>query len=267
MPTSTVTEVVFFRVRPEVKPEVPESNQDSYNLLGLLRDTKQQHGHMGSAWGRTVEDEDVIVWVIGIPPPVHPPVPPKPYSTLLYANETPLPAWADARGTAPSVLLQPYLAPTTEVRTLFTTLTPAMDIGALCGNPVTELCPLTFPTSLTPDQHKEVNEALIKLRGEMLENIQVPDGEEAAKTVRPRNWSMGHVDRPGIRSHPTSPSGEAFVVFLFIGWESVEAHLRARETEQFQENIKPLKEKMLPTGAGLLPGSGCGMSHAIFREP
>jgi hypothetical protein len=112
-----------------------------------------------------------------------------------------------------------------------------------------------------------VNEALIKLRGEMLENIQVPDGEEEAKTARPRNWSMGHVDRPGTRSHPTSPSGEAFVVFLFIGWESVEAHLRARETEQFQENVKPLREKMLPTGAGLLPGSGWGMSHAIFREP
>ncbi|RMJ25153.1 hypothetical protein PHISP_03980 [Aspergillus sp. HF37] len=239
MPTSTVTEVVFFRVRPEIKPEAPETNQDSYNLLWLLRDTKQQHGHMGSAWGRTVEDEDVIVWVL---------------------------AWADARGTSRSVLLQPYLAPTTEVLTLFTTLTPAVDIGTLCGNPVTELCPLTFPTSLTPDKHNEVNEALIKLRSEMLENIQVSDGEEAKK-VRPRNWSMGHVDRPGTRSHPTSPSGEAFVVFLFIGWESVDAHLRARETEQFLENMKPLREMMLPTGAGLLPGSGWGMSHAIFREP
>lgn len=142
---------------------------------------------------------------------------------------------------------------------MYTTLTPPLDIGTLCASPVNELCPLTFATSLTPDEYNAVGAALAKTRIELLENTPNPSD-------RPHHISMGHVDRPGIRSHPTSPSGEAFVIFIIVGWESVEAHKRARETAQFKENFPPVGEKMLPTGPGLLPGSGWGMSHAKFHE-
>lgn len=62
----SVYEFVFFIVRPEIKPEDPEFNQESDSLLNLLRDTKQQHGYQASAWGRTVEDENALVWVVGL---------------------------------------------------------------------------------------------------------------------------------------------------------------------------------------------------------
>lgn len=77
---------------------------------------------------------------------------------------------------------------------------------------------------------------------------------------------MGHVDRPGVRAHPTSPSGEAFVVFMVIGWKSVEAHVKVRETSQYRGNLSPISDNLLPTGSGLLPGESLGMTHVKFVE-
>lgn len=62
----TVTEFVRFRVKPSVKPEEGEQSREGEQLLDLFRETILQSGHLGSAWGRTVEDENVLVWVIGM---------------------------------------------------------------------------------------------------------------------------------------------------------------------------------------------------------
>lgn len=167
-------------------------------------------------------------------------------------------AWSDARGASRAALLIPFLQPRTEVLTMYTTLMPSLEMGELCANPVTELCPMTFPTSLTPDDHNKLNQALVNMRMDGLHDI--------PEEVRPRNWWMGHVDRPGKREHPTSPSGEAFVVFMLVGWESVEAHKMARETEPYKRRRDDIRGRMLPTGTGLLPGSEIGMTHAKFVE-
>lgn len=59
-----ITEFVSFRVKPSVRPEDPD-NDEGQSLLQLFRSTKAQSGHLSSAWGRTVEDENTLVWVLG----------------------------------------------------------------------------------------------------------------------------------------------------------------------------------------------------------
>ncbi|RJE20588.1 hypothetical protein PHISCL_07074 [Aspergillus sclerotialis] len=228
---ANVTEFIFFKIRPDIKPEDPKSSEAGESLLTLFNDTKQQHGYLDSAWGRTFEDDDFVVWAVD---------------------------WTDTRGASRAKLLTPFLQPETEVLTMYTTLTPSMSIKELCKNPVTQLCPLTFPTSLTPDEHSRLNTSLANIRTQELTS--------PVDDARPLNWFMGHVDRPGIRTHPTSPSGEAFVVLMVIGWESVEAHVKVRDTEQFRGNLEGITDNLLPTGSGLLPGESLGMTHVKFQE-
>ncbi|KAI2945337.1 hypothetical protein CBS147321_3909 [Aspergillus niger] len=86
-----VTEFIFFHLNPAVKPEDPTNNEAGASLLQLFKDTKHQNGYLGSSWGRSTEDENVIVWVID---------------------------WKDAQ-TAPTLIpsLTPYLAPSTPLTT------------------------------------------------------------------------------------------------------------------------------------------------------
>lgn len=62
--SQTVSQVTFFRVKPSVRPEDPDS-EEGEALLGIFRTTQHQSGHEYSAWGRTAEDKDTIVWVVG----------------------------------------------------------------------------------------------------------------------------------------------------------------------------------------------------------
>lgn len=62
----TFTEIITFHLKPSIKPEEGEQNHEGEQLLNLFRETMLQSGHLGSAWGRTLEDENVIVWIIGI---------------------------------------------------------------------------------------------------------------------------------------------------------------------------------------------------------
>lgn len=63
---STVAQFIYFRLKPSVKPEEDGQNSEGEQLLDLFRETVLQSGHLGSAWGRSLEDENNIVWVIGI---------------------------------------------------------------------------------------------------------------------------------------------------------------------------------------------------------
>ena len=71
---------------------------------------------------------------------------------------------------------------------------------------------------------------------------------------------MGWMDRPGTLDHSGSPSGKAMVHLLAVGWANVEAHKAARETKEFSESIKPIRERMLP------PVQGFWMKHVPFRK-
>lgn len=65
----TVTEFIYLKLKPSVKPEDPDNDEGS-EFLDTLKATKNQSGHQGSAWGRSIEDEDCVVWAIGSTPPL-----------------------------------------------------------------------------------------------------------------------------------------------------------------------------------------------------
>lgn len=59
-----VTEFIYFQLKSSVKPEDPAS-EEGQALLNLFTNTKQQSGYQNSGWGRTKEDENIVVWAIG----------------------------------------------------------------------------------------------------------------------------------------------------------------------------------------------------------
>ena len=99
---------------------------------------------------------------------------------------------------------------------------------------------------------KQIDAELISLRTAMVEQL--------PQSVGPRSWSMGHVDRPSKLMHENSPSGQAFTHLLAVGWNSIEAHHKADETENYAYRIAPLREKMLP------PIPGLETKHVSFRK-
>ncbi|PTU24448.1 hypothetical protein P175DRAFT_0470519 [Aspergillus ochraceoroseus IBT 24754] len=223
---STVTEFIYFHLKDTVKPEDP-SNNEGLALLRIFKATTAQSGYKGSAWGRTKEDENLVVWAID---------------------------WVDAHTGTQTSQLSPFLEPNTQIGTIFTTLQPPprSRSSTLIANPVTELCPLAFPTSLSPQERTGVCDGLIRFRSALV--------ERAAAEYRPKSFSMGQVERPGTFAQEKSPSGEAFVHLLVIGWESVEAHVAAKGTKEFTEAIQPIREKMVS------PLQGLGMKHVTFQK-
>ncbi|KAJ5189313.1 hypothetical protein N7491_005641 [Penicillium cf. griseofulvum] len=225
--SQNVSQVVFFRVKSSVKPE-DSSSAEGEALLRIFRTTKQQSGHENSAWGRTSEDEDTIVWVVD---------------------------WTDARSSINIQLLDPFLAPDNPQppSSLRVTFSPSLSsTGTLTRNPVTELCTLSFPTDLEVPAVKKINAELISFRTALVEQL--------PQSAGPRSWSMGHVDRPSKLPHEKSPTGQAFAHLLVVGWDSIDAHLKAKETDKFVQSIAPLREQMLP------PIPGLEIKHVSFQK-
>ncbi|KAJ5347325.1 hypothetical protein MYU51_004227 [Penicillium brevicompactum] len=218
---------IYFRVKSSVKPE-DVSSEEGQALLDVFRMTKHQSGHQSSAWGRTSEDQDIIVWVLD---------------------------WNDPRSSTDLNLLDQFLAvdnaqPPTSV---YVTLSPPISATAtLTQNPVTELCTLPYASTLSVLEAKQLNADLISFRTALME--QMP------QVASPRSWAMGQLDRPCKLDHAHSPSGKATVHFLAVGWDSVDAHLSAKETAKFSEGVAPLMEKMLA------PIPGLEMNHVSFQK-
>lgn len=122
----------------------------------------------------------------------------------------------------------------------------------LIKNPVTELCILPFPDNLSVQETKKLGMDLINFRTALVEQLPQKAG--------PQSWATGHVDRPSRLKHEKSPTGYAMLRFLAVGWESVETHMKAKETEQFAKSIEPIREKMLA------PIPGLEMKHVKFSS-
>lgn len=58
------TEFIYFQPKSSVKPEDPSSDE-GHRLLQHFQTAKHQSGYQSSAWGRAVEDDKIIVWVVG----------------------------------------------------------------------------------------------------------------------------------------------------------------------------------------------------------
>ncbi|KAJ5650575.1 uncharacterized protein N7484_004298 [Penicillium longicatenatum] len=227
MPMSQPTsEFIFFRLKPSVRPEDP-TNEEGERLLSIFRNTQHESGHQSSAWGRSAEDNNTVVWAIN---------------------------WTDARASASIEHLTPYLDPDAPPpKAIYATLSPPLcSADALIDNPVTELCTLSFADSLSVPEKRQLNGNLIDFRTALVK--QLPEGS------RPISWSMGHVDRPGSVQHAKSPSGQAVLYLLVVGWESIDVHNKSRETEQFVSSISPIREKSL----GAIPG--LELKHVSFQK-
>lgn len=163
--------------------------------------------------------------------------------------------WNDPRSSTDLNLLDQFLAvdnaqPPTSV---YVTLSPPISATAtLTQNPVTELCTLPYASTLSVLEAKQLNADLISFRTALME--QMP------QVASPRSWAMGQLDRPCKLDHAHSPSGKATVHFLAVGWDSVDAHLSAKETAKFSEGVAPLMEKMLA------PIPGLEMKHVSFQK-
>ncbi|PYH46552.1 uncharacterized protein BP01DRAFT_422520 [Aspergillus saccharolyticus JOP 1030-1] len=243
MAEQSVTELIYFHVKDTVKPEDPAHSDEGAALLQVFANTKHQSGYKGSAWGRAIEDENLIVWAID---------------------------WKDAHtGANPHTTLSPFLhEDAQEITIVFATLTstttttttdddkaektPTTTTATLTQNPVTELWTPAFPTSLAPGEVNEVHASLIGLRKAVTE--QLPAGQRAV------SFAMGQVERPGTTTHEQSETGEAFVVVIAAGWESVEVHLKGKETEAFQEAIGKVRGHLLAPVRGL-----GGLKHVEFK--
>ncbi|PGH06441.1 hypothetical protein AJ79_06531 [Helicocarpus griseus UAMH5409] len=243
MSSNTVTELVYLTFKPGVKPEDPD-NADGRVFTNALEAVKLQSGYQHSNWGRTVEDENDIVWIV---------------------------EWKDTTSSLPLSQITPILSPTSTPISLHTTLQPPLEVSHLTSpsTPIVELAILPFPSSLPFDEKAPLDNALSNLRSTML-NIN-PDEEsvrrqvsssrkEPVKPAPPRWVSLGWVERPGTVKHAESPTGDAELAVLVAGWESVEEHEAVRGTESFQKAVQPLKEKMLP-GIKVL-----GMRYVTFKK-
>ncbi|PYI12744.1 hypothetical protein BO78DRAFT_465837 [Aspergillus sclerotiicarbonarius CBS 121057] len=245
---SGITEFIYFHLNPAIKPEDP-TNEAGASLLELFQTIKHESGYKGSAWGRSIEDENVVVWVID---------------------------WKDAHPTPtppPSTSLTPYLTPNKPLTTFFATLSPPLNLSSTSTtpsskppippspitSPLTELFTPFFPTTLTPDETSSLHNSLISFRNELMHNL--PEEQ------RPGSFSMGQVERPGTRTHGGSLSGEAFGMVVVVGWESLEAHLGVKGTEAFGRGIQPIRGWMLKGDGSREGEEGFGvMRHIAFRE-
>ncbi|KAJ5287389.1 hypothetical protein N7478_003075 [Penicillium angulare] len=221
----TTSEFIFFKIKPSVRPE-ELGNKEGEELQQVFDDTKHQSGHESSAWGRSAEDENMITWVL---------------------------EWTDARSSANTDHLKRYLDLDAQPpMAVYSTLCPPLaSSNTLTSNPVTEICVLSFASSLSGRETKQLHNDLINFRTSLL---------ELSEAARPKSWSMGQVDRPSTVEHAKSPSGKAVLHILTVGWESVEAHKKSRETDEFVSAIAPIREKSL----GALPG--LDMKHVSFRK-
>lgn len=141
------------------------------------------------------------------------------------------------------------------VITLFATLTPPISTTSdtLTKNPVTEIVTFAVPSTITPDKQKKWHDDMVAFRSALMEKLPQED-------IRPLSWSTAYVERPAIFEHPDSPSGQAILYLMTIGWDSVEKHMAVRETQEFAETVQPLRELTLP------PVKGLEMRHVRFHK-
>ncbi|KAH8704847.1 hypothetical protein BGW36DRAFT_392603 [Talaromyces proteolyticus] len=230
----TVTEIVYFRLKPSIKPE-DSDNHEGEKLLDLFRETILESGHLGSAWGRSLEDENNLVWVI---------------------------EWADATNSIQLSRLEPFIDndgdssnkyDPTKLITFFTTLNPPISTTeTLTTNPVTELVNFLMPSDISAENLSKFNRDIVTFRNET-QKVQPAD-------IKPVSWSMGHVERPVTIDHRDTPSGKAKAYFMAIGWQSKEKHTAARETKEFKETVAPLRTVMVS------PVKGLEMRHVKFQK-
>ncbi|ODH49750.1 hypothetical protein GX48_04128 [Paracoccidioides brasiliensis] len=99
-----------------------------------------QSDYQHPIWGRTVEDQNDIVWTV--------------VSRLNQPASQPPNKWHDTISSVPSAKITPIISPSSTPIPLHTTLTPSLPISQLPTTPTVELAILPFPSALPLDKKR-----------------------------------------------------------------------------------------------------------------
>ncbi|KAJ3461086.1 hypothetical protein MRS44_011953 [Fusarium solani] len=152
--TSTFTELIFFHLPEEVKPEDPD-NLKGKELLGLFQQAKQQDGHCWSAWGRTEENKSALVWVVDNTGEAQ---------TLTWSQFSTT-EWSDDKATVSTSGLESMACPNPAIVKLRTKFTPSLSsVGGITSAPVVYITTMSFVAGVAAEEDAEVRKALQKMR-------------------------------------------------------------------------------------------------------
>ncbi|CZR43884.1 uncharacterized protein FPRO_13692 [Fusarium proliferatum ET1] len=228
-----ITEFIYFHLPAEVKPENVQ-DQKGKRLLNLFQEARLQDGYNWSAWGRSEEDTNALVWVIGI---------------FLLSNLE----WSNEESTISTTELKTLACPSPAIVKLRTKLTPTLSsVGGIKSAPMVDLTTMPFVAGLSVEDDAGTREVLNTMREAVLNKL--------PEDLAPSYWLMSTWDTRPVVSHPESPTGRSVLSILVVGWHSTQQHYDIWKLPDFRSTyIGPVKAKMLSYPEGL------GMKHIAFN--
>ncbi|KAF9769935.1 hypothetical protein IL306_012574 [Fusarium sp. DS 682] len=223
--SKVTTEFIFFHLPKEVEPESSE-NSKGRELLKLFQEAKHQDGYSWSAWGRTDEDKNALVWVI---------------------------EWSNEDAAISTSNLESLACPNPAIVKLRTKLTPPLSsVGGITSTPVVDVTTMPFVAGTTAEEDASVREALSTMREAVLTKL--------PKHLAPSYWVMSTWDTRPVVPHLDSPTGQSLLSILVVGWQSTEQHYEVWKWSDFRPKyVGPVKAKMLSYPEGI------GMKHVSFK--
>ncbi|KAL9560686.1 hypothetical protein ACKAV7_015177 [Fusarium commune] len=222
---NVTTEFIYFHLPEEVKPE---SNQDQKGkrLLNLFQEAKLQDGYNWSAWGRSEEDRNALVWII---------------------------EWSNEDSTISTNELKNLACPSPVIIKLRTKLTPTLSsVGGINSAPIVDLTTMPFVAGMSVEDDAGTREVLNTMREAVLNKL--------PEDLAPSYWVMSTWDTRPVVPHPESPTGQSVLSVLVVGWQSTQQHYNIWKLPDFRSTyIGPVKAKMLSYPEGI------GMKHIAFN--
>ncbi|KAF4420533.1 hypothetical protein FACUT_11156 [Fusarium acutatum] len=207
------TEFIYFHLPNEVKPESIQDPKGK-QLLNVFQEAKLQDGYNWSAWGRSEEDRNALVWVIE-PCRVH--------------------------------KLMKYACPSPAIVKLRTKLAPTLSsVGGITSAPIVDLTTMPFVAGMSVEDDIGTRKVLTTMREAVLNKL--PENLAASY------WVMSTWDTRPVVPHPESPTGQTILSVLVVGWQSTQQHYDIWKLQDFRSKyIGPVKAKMLsyPEGIGM----------------
>lgn len=245
--TTTTTEFIFFHLPDSVRVE-DGNDREGKLVLEIFQRVTRQEGYLWSAWGRTEEDTNALVWVVGefcifaLATRVHD-------LLIVGSNVT---EWADDKETASVDDLRPLAKSGPELIKLRTRLTPLLSsVGGIMSAPIVDVTPLTFVSDETPEERLKTLATIEMMRSCVMEKV--PD------ELRPSFYCLSNPDCCPVVTSPESPTGKAIAHVAVVGWQSTQQHHDVWKTDEFKQMIPKVRERLLPWPPGL------GIKHMSFR--
>ncbi|KAF5725012.1 hypothetical protein FMUND_250 [Fusarium mundagurra] len=179
------TEFIYFHLPEEVKPESIQ-DPNGTRILNLFHEAKLQDGYNWSAWGRSEEDRNALVWVI--------------------ANETWFGSnleWSNEDSTISINELENLACPSPAIVKLRTNLTPTLSsVGGINSAPIVDLTTMPFVAGMSVEDDASTREVLSTMREAVLNKL--------PEDLAPSYWVMSTWDTRPVVPHPESPTGQNF---------------------------------------------------------